>query len=149
MFTPLEYGCCEFSEETAIEVYKKENPEMYHTSFWPLEWIVSGRDNNICYAKIICNKFDSDQVTGFHILGPNASEIIQGFAATMKCGLTKQLLDDIIGIHPVCGGYSQFWKSQSHQDWTSLRRAAEGGPALSGSPCQVIISFNNNNALCP
>lgn len=39
---------------------------------------------------------------GFHVLGPNAGEIIQGFAAAMKCGLTKQLLDDTIGIHPTC-----------------------------------------------
>lgn len=40
---------------------------------------------------------------GFHLLGPNAGEITQGFAAAMKCGLTKQLLDDTIGIHPTCG----------------------------------------------
>uniref|UniRef100_A0A8D2JKN0 Thioredoxin reductase 3 n=1 Tax=Sciurus vulgaris TaxID=55149 RepID=A0A8D2JKN0_SCIVU len=103
VFTPLEYGCCGFSEEKAIEVYKKENLEVYHTLFWPLEWTVAGRDNNTCYAKIICNKFDSDRVIGFHILGPNAGEITQGFAAAMKCGLTKQLLDDTIGIHPTCG----------------------------------------------
>ncbi|XP_047390878.1 thioredoxin reductase 3 [Sciurus carolinensis] len=103
VFTPLEYGCCGFSEEKAIEVYKKENLEVYHTLFWPLEWTVAGRDNNTCYAKIICNKFDSDRVIGFHILGPNAGEITQGFAAAMKCGLTKQLLDNTIGIHPTCG----------------------------------------------
>jgi len=42
-------------------------------------------------------------VIGFHVLGPNAGEITQGFAAAMKCGLTKQLLDDTIGIHPTCG----------------------------------------------
>ncbi|VTJ78060.1 Hypothetical predicted protein [Marmota monax] len=103
VFTPLEYGCCGLSEEKAIEVYKKENLEVYHTLFWPLEWTIAGRDNNTCYAKIICNKFDSDRVIGFHILGPNAGEITQGFAAAMKCGLTKQLLDDTIGIHPTCG----------------------------------------------
>ncbi|XP_058422726.1 thioredoxin reductase 3 isoform X2 [Diceros bicornis minor] len=103
VFTPLEYGCCGLSEEKAIEVYKKENLEVYHTLFWPLEWTVAGRDNNTCYAKIICNKFDNDRVIGFHILGPNAGEVTQGFAAAMKCGLTKQLLDDTIGIHPTCG----------------------------------------------
>uniref|UniRef100_A0A4X1TX12 thioredoxin-disulfide reductase (NADPH) n=1 Tax=Sus scrofa TaxID=9823 RepID=A0A4X1TX12_PIG len=70
VFTPLEYGCCGYSEERAIEVYQKENLE--------------------------------DRVIGFHVLGPNAGEIIQGFAAAMKCGLTKQLLDDTIGIHPTC-----------------------------------------------
>ncbi|KAH0517500.1 Thioredoxin reductase 3 [Microtus ochrogaster] len=103
VFTPLEYGCCGLSEEKAIEVYKKENLEVYHTLFWPLEWTVAGRDNNTCYAKIICNKFDNERVVGFHLLGPNAGEITQGFAAAMKCGLTKQLLNDTIGIHPTCG----------------------------------------------
>lgn len=39
---------------------------------------------------------------GFHVLGPNAGEITQGFAAAMKCGLTKQLLDNTVGIHPTC-----------------------------------------------
>ncbi|XP_011826899.1 PREDICTED: thioredoxin reductase 3 isoform X2 [Mandrillus leucophaeus] len=77
--------------------------KIYHTLFWPLEWTVAGRENNTCYAKIICNKLDHDRVIGFHILGPNAGEVTQGFAAAMKCGLTKQLLDDTIGIHPTCG----------------------------------------------
>ncbi|XP_052498836.1 thioredoxin reductase 3 isoform X1 [Budorcas taxicolor] len=95
VFTPLEYGCCGYSEEKAGEVY--------HTLFWPLEWTVACRDNNTCYAKIICNKLDNDRVIGFHVLGPNAGEITQGFAAAMKCGLTKQLLDATIGIHPTCG----------------------------------------------
>ncbi|XP_037659356.1 thioredoxin reductase 3 isoform X2 [Choloepus didactylus] len=103
VFTPLEYGCCGLSEEKAMEVYKKENLEVYHTFFWPLEWTVAGRDNNTCYAKIICNKLDNDRVIGFHVLGPNAGEITQGFAVAMKCGLTKQLLDNTIGIHPTCG----------------------------------------------
>ncbi|XP_069871793.1 thioredoxin reductase 3 [Dipodomys merriami] len=103
VFTPLEYGCCGLSEERAVEVYKKENMEVYHTLFWPLEWTVAGRENNACYAKIICNKCDHDRIIGLHVLGPNAGEITQGFAAAMKCGLTKQLLSDTIGIHPTCG----------------------------------------------
>ncbi|XP_035304670.1 thioredoxin reductase 3 isoform X3 [Cricetulus griseus] len=76
--------------------------KVYHNLFWPLEWTVTGRDNNTCYAKIICNKFDNERVVGFHLLGPNAGEITQGFAVAMKCGLTKQLLNDTIGIHPTC-----------------------------------------------
>lgn len=103
VFTPLEYGCCGLSEEKAIEMYQKENLEVFHTLFWPLEWTVAGRDNNTCYTKIICNKSDNNRVIGFHILGPSAGEVTQGFAAAMKCGLTKQLLDDTIGIHPTCG----------------------------------------------
>ncbi|XP_074139889.1 thioredoxin reductase 3 isoform X1 [Sminthopsis crassicaudata] len=103
VFTPLEYGCCGLSEEKAMELYKKDNIEVYHTFFWPVEWTIAGRENNACFGKIICNKHDNNRVIGFHVLGPNAGEITQGFAAAMKCGLTKQLLDDTIGIHPTCG----------------------------------------------
>ena len=44
---------------------------------------------------------------GFHVLGPNAGEVTQGFAAALKCGLTKQQLDSTIGIHPVCAEVSR------------------------------------------
>ncbi|XP_044157323.1 thioredoxin reductase 3 [Bufo gargarizans] len=102
VFTPMEYGCCGYSEEKAIEIFGEENLEIYHTLFWPLEWTVPGRDNNTCFAKVICKKHDNERVIGFHVLGPNAGEITQGFAAAMKCGLTKEKLDETIGIHPTC-----------------------------------------------
>ncbi|XP_009282711.1 PREDICTED: thioredoxin reductase 3 [Aptenodytes forsteri] len=103
VFTPLEYGSCGLAEERAVEEYGKQNLEVYHSLFWPLEWTVPGRDNNTCYAKIICSKHDDNRVIGFHVLGPNAGEVTQGFAAAIKCGLTKELLDETIGIHPTCG----------------------------------------------
>ncbi|NXA16946.1 TRXR1 reductase, partial [Ibidorhyncha struthersii] len=102
VFTPLEYGACGYSEETAVEKFGEENIEVYHSHFWPLEWTVPSRDNNKCYAKIICNIQDNERVIGFHVLGPNAGEVTQGFAAAIKCGLTKEQLDSTIGIHPVC-----------------------------------------------
>ncbi|XP_029457197.1 thioredoxin reductase 3 isoform X2 [Rhinatrema bivittatum] len=102
VFTPLEYGCCGYSEERAIELCGKENIEVYHSLFLPLEWTISSRDNNQCYGKIICDKRDNDRVVGFHVLGPNAGEVTQGFSAAIKCGLTKKVLDDTIGIHPTC-----------------------------------------------
>uniref|UniRef100_A0A8I3WC71 Thioredoxin reductase 1, cytoplasmic n=2 Tax=Callithrix jacchus TaxID=9483 RepID=A0A8I3WC71_CALJA len=102
VFTPLEYGACGLSEEKAVEKFGEENIEVYHSYFWPLEWTIPSRDNNKCYAKIICNTKDSERVVGFHVLGPNAGEVTQGFAAALKCGLTKKQLDSTIGIHPVC-----------------------------------------------
>ncbi|KAK7898981.1 hypothetical protein WMY93_019834 [Mugilogobius chulae] len=102
VFTPLEYGCCGLSEEKALELYGQENVEVYHSLFWPLEFTVPGRDNNRCYAKILCNKLDNERVIGFHYLGPNAGEVTQGFGTAMKCGVTKDLLDVTIGIHPTC-----------------------------------------------
>ncbi|MGH0165554.1 UNVERIFIED_CONTAM: hypothetical protein FKN15_011170 [Acipenser sinensis] len=102
VFTPLEYGCCGLSEEKAIELYGEENIEVYHSLFWPLECTVPSRDNNKCYSKIVCNKLDNERVVGFHYLGPNAGEVTQGFGVAIKCGLTKELLDNTTGIHPTC-----------------------------------------------
>uniref|UniRef100_A0A8C4Z231 thioredoxin-disulfide reductase (NADPH) n=1 Tax=Gadus morhua TaxID=8049 RepID=A0A8C4Z231_GADMO len=102
VFTPLEYGCCGRSEEKAIEMYGEENLEIYHSLFWPLEFTVANRDNNKCYSKIICNKLDNERVIGFHYLGPNAGEVTQGYGVAIKCGVTKEQLDNTIGIHPTC-----------------------------------------------
>ncbi|TMS03023.1 Thioredoxin reductase 2, mitochondrial [Larimichthys crocea] len=41
-----------------------------------------------------------ERVVGLHVMGPNAGDILQGFVAAMKCGLTKQQLDATVGIHP-------------------------------------------------
>ena len=38
----------------------------------------------------------SDKVLGIHMLGPNCGEMTQGFAAAMKMGLTKTVLDDTV-----------------------------------------------------
>jgi glutathione reductase (NADPH) len=35
-----------------------------------------------------------------HMAGPDAGEIIQGFAIAVKAGLTKAQFDVTIGIHP-------------------------------------------------
>ncbi|XP_072326940.1 thioredoxin reductase 1, cytoplasmic-like [Scyliorhinus torazame] len=102
VFTPLEYGCCGLSEENAIALYGEEHIEVYHSMFWPLEWTVPGRTKNGCYGKVICAKLDHSRVVGFHVLGPNAGEITQGFGAAMKCGMTKDQLNSVIGIHPTC-----------------------------------------------
>jgi thioredoxin reductase (NADPH) len=42
----------------------------------------------------------SGKVVGIHFLGPHAGEVIQGFAVAMKMGLTKEVLDMTVGIHP-------------------------------------------------
>ncbi|XP_055503925.1 thioredoxin reductase 1, cytoplasmic-like [Leucoraja erinacea] len=102
VFTPLEYGCCGLSEENAKTLYGDAHIEVYHSFFLPLEWTITGKDKNTCYGKVICSKLENNKVVGFHILGPNAGEITQGFGAAMKCGMTKEQLSSVIGIHPTC-----------------------------------------------
>ncbi|XP_053724062.1 thioredoxin reductase 3 isoform X1 [Synchiropus splendidus] len=124
VFTPVEYGSCGLSEEKATELYGPDNIEVYHTLFWPLEFTVPGRDNNKCYAKIICNKLDNDRVIGFHYLGPNAGEVTQGFGAAMKCGATKEHFDSTIGIHPTCA-----------EVFTTLDVTKRSGDDITGAGC--------------
>lgn len=101
VFTPLEYGCIGFSEEDALAKFGAENIEVYHSAFTPLEWTIpEHRPKNKCYAKLIINKADSDRVVGFHILGPNAGEVTQGWAAAMRLGATYQTFTETVGIHP-------------------------------------------------
>lgn len=101
VFTPLEYGCIGLSEETALARYGEENIEVYHSSFSPLEWaVVERRPENACYAKLIIHKADNNRVVGFHILGPNAGEVTQGWAAAMRLGATYETFTQTVGIHP-------------------------------------------------
>jgi len=100
VYTPLEYGCVGLTEEAAEAMYGADNLEVYHSYFKPLEWTVPHRGDNACYAKLICNKLDSERVVGLHVCGPNSGEMTQGFAVALKCGATKKDFDRTVGIHP-------------------------------------------------
>lgn len=99
VFTPLEYGSVGLSEEAAKEKY--ESVTVYHQFFTPLEWTVAHRGENKGYVKAIVDDV-SNVVVGLHYLGPVAGEVIQGFGAAVKQGLTFDMLVDTVGIHPVC-----------------------------------------------
>ncbi|MCV5900511.1 glutathione-disulfide reductase, partial [Escherichia coli] len=43
-----------------------------------------------------------NRVVGFHVLGPNAGEITQGWAAAMRLGATYSSFVETVGIHPTC-----------------------------------------------
>mmetsp|Transcript_24607 Transcript_24607/g.59226 ORF Transcript_24607/g.59226 Transcript_24607/m.59226 type:complete len:384 (-) Transcript_24607:388-1539(-) len=100
VFTPLEYGAIGLSEEDAIKTYGEDNIEVYHANYRPLEMFVAERMVDDCYVKLICNKARSETVVGFHILGPHAGEVTQGFAVAMRKGATKDDFDMTVGIHP-------------------------------------------------
>ncbi|CAI5981728.1 unnamed protein product, partial [Closterium sp. NIES-64] len=124
VFTPLEYGCIGMAEELAIATYGPDNIEVYHSYFKPLEWQVnheesngvSHREDNVCYAKLVCNKLDSDRVLGLHVVGPNAGEITQGYAVAMRMGACKADFDATVGIHPTMS-----------EEFTSLRVTRRSG----------------------
>ena len=49
--------------------------------------------------KLIVNS-DDDKVIGAHMIGMDASEIMQGIAIAIKAGATKSDFDATVGIHP-------------------------------------------------
>ena len=84
------------SEEAARAEGKRI--DVYESDFKHLKHTISGRDERT-YMKIVVEQA-TDKVLGMRMMGSDAGEIIQGFAAAMKCGITKTQLDSTIGIHP-------------------------------------------------
>jgi|SRR5579872_2623587 len=100
VFTPVEYGLCGLSEESAISKYGTENVEVFLSEFCSLELIAAypNMKPNVL-SKLVCNKI-TNEVVGFHYVGPNAGEITQGFALAINMNATKDDFDKLIGIHP-------------------------------------------------
>lgn len=73
-------------------------PRIYASDFRHLRHTLSGNPERT-YMKIVVNDAD-DRVLGMHMVGADAGEIIQGFAAAMVAGITKAQLDSTLGIHP-------------------------------------------------
>ena len=124
VFTPIEYGCVGYSEDEAKDKFGAENISTYHTQFKPLEWSYNkSRPDGDCYVKLLVNKLDSNRVVGFHIVSPNAGEITQGIGIAIKCGVTKEILDSTVGIHPTIAEdvVGLTWTKEDNPD------AAKGG----------------------
>lgn len=124
VFTPIEYGAIGYSEEEAIAKFGEENIEVFHQNFWPLEWTVAKKPNDLCYAKLLCNKADKLRVVGLHIAGPNAGEITQGYAVAMRLRATKKDFDLTVGIHPTCS-----------ETLTTLNITKSSGLDIAGAGC--------------
>ncbi|MCZ6860665.1 MAG: glutathione-disulfide reductase [Alphaproteobacteria bacterium] len=73
-----------------VDIYKSDFKSMKHT--------LSGRDERTLMKLVV--ERSSDRVVGIHVVGPDAGEIIQGFAVALKAGATKAVFDATIGIHP-------------------------------------------------
>jgi pyruvate/2-oxoglutarate dehydrogenase complex dihydrolipoamide dehydrogenase (E3) component len=84
VFSPLEYGCVGLSEEQAIMIHGEDNVEIYHAYYKPTEFFVPQKDNSRCYLKVVTLRNNDEKVVGMHFIGPNAGEVIQGFATAIK-----------------------------------------------------------------
>ncbi len=84
------------TEEVARARYNEL--EIFQSSFKPMKHTMTGRAEQT-YMKLIVEK-ESDKLISAHMVGPEAGEIIQGFAVAITAGATKAHLDQTIAIHP-------------------------------------------------
>jgi glutathione reductase (NADPH) len=96
VFTEPEIGTVGLSEEEARE--KCRAVDIYKSSFRPMRATVSGRNEKM-FIKLVVDA-DSDKVLGVHLLGPDAAEIVQMAAISMRLGVTKAQLDGTMALHP-------------------------------------------------
>jgi glutathione reductase (NADPH) len=78
--------------------HRGEQCVIYRTTFRPMRNTLSGLPFKTMMKLVVCAK--TDRVLGLHVVGPEAGEIVQGFAVALRAGATKAQFDATIGIHP-------------------------------------------------
>ena len=73
-----------------VDVYRSTFRTLKHT-------LTHGHERTM--MKLVVDRV-SDRVVGLHMVGPDAGEIVQGFAVAIKAGATKADFDGTLGIHP-------------------------------------------------
>ena len=122
VFSAPNLGTVGLTEEDAVK--KCGVIEIYRSTFRPMKHTLSGRDEQML-MKLVVDKA-SQRVVGLHMVGPDAGEIVQGFAVAIKMGATKEDFDVTIGIHPTAAEELVTMRTQASGPWQApLRKAAE------------------------
>jgi len=96
VFSEPEVGAIGLTEAQACERLAKV--DVYKTSFRPLKMTLAGRDTRAFFKLVVDG--ESDRLVGCHIVGPDASEMIQLVGIALKMKATKADIDAVIAVHP-------------------------------------------------
>lgn len=96
VFSQPQIGTVGLTEERAREMYRKV--DIYKTSFRPLKNTLSGRPERMLMKLVV--DAETDRIVGCHILGPDAAEMTQIVAISLKLGARKSDFDSTIALHP-------------------------------------------------
>jgi glutathione reductase (NADPH) len=99
VFSEPEVGVVGLTETQARERLAKV--DVYKTTFRPMKATLSGR-NTRTFMKLLVDGA-TDRVVGCHIVGPDASELIQAVGIAVKMGATKADFDATMAVHPTAG----------------------------------------------
>ncbi|MEO7390693.1 MAG: glutathione-disulfide reductase [Ramlibacter sp.] len=96
VFTHPNIGTVGFGEADARKLFGEV--KVFRSEFRALKHTLSGRAERTLMKLVV--EAATDRVVGLHMVGPDAGEVVQGFAVAMKAGATKAVFDSTIGIHP-------------------------------------------------
>jgi glutathione reductase (NADPH) len=96
VFSQPPVGTVGLTEEQARDEY--DEVDVYRSTFRALKETLTGGTERVMMKLLVDRK--SDRVLGLHMIGPDAGEIVQGFAVAIKAGATKADFDATIPIHP-------------------------------------------------
>jgi glutathione reductase (NADPH) len=96
VFSQPEIGTVGYTEEHAREMFRAI--DIYKSSFRPLKNTLSGRPERTLMKLVV--DAETDKVVGAHLLGPDAAEIVQVLAISLKLGARKADFDATIALHP-------------------------------------------------
>ena len=133
VFTSPQVGVVGLTEAEARAQFARVH--VYGSSFRPLKHTITGRPVR-SFVKLIVEAV-TDRVVGLHVVDEAAAEITQGFAAAMRCGITKRQLDMTIGIHPTV--------AEELVTMRTARPEPNGGamqPALPTDAAELVDNFS-------
>lgn len=96
VFTHPNIGTVGLTEAQARKTFA--HVTVFKTDFKPLKHTLSGSTERT-FMKLLVD-LETDHVVGLHMVGPDAGEVVQGFAVALKAGATKADFDRTIGVHP-------------------------------------------------
>jgi len=98
VFSQPEIASIGMTEEMASQSIGNDNIKVYRSVFRPLSKSIPKRGSK-CILKLIVDK-KNNKVLGCHMIGENASEIIQMASISMMLGATKSDFDNTMALHP-------------------------------------------------
>jgi glutathione reductase (NADPH) len=96
VFCEPEIGAVGLTESQARE--RLARVDIYKTVFRPMKATLSGRDTRT-FMKLVVDG-STDKVVGCHVVGPDASEMVQVVAVAVRMGATKADFDATMALHP-------------------------------------------------
>ena len=98
VFSQPEIAYVGLTEEKAIKLHGQDNIKIYRSIFRPLSKSLP-KSNSKCILKLIVDK-NNNIVLGCHMIGENASEIIQMASISLMLGAKKSDFDETMALHP-------------------------------------------------